>query len=265
MRITSLACVGVAAVLIAGSTVGAQTRPTMPPPTPDSTTAGTSAPLLGDVVDALGRPMANVEVYLAGTDFKTRTDARGFWIFPDPPRGSRVLGVRALGYAPITRAINISSRRPDTIPLALRKLPNKLSTVKVQATFDGAKYDATAMAERIMQLRVSTGRLYTRDSILTRRPQSMIDLLMGIPGIIARRELQGFSVSSSRSNTGTLAVAGTPCQMQFYVNRAPVDVEFVANMSPLQWQSVEVYPLTSIMSGLPAVAGTCGAVVITMM
>ncbi len=265
MRTRSLLCVFLATALIVAATGGAQTRPPTPPtPTADLIPQG-AAPLLGDVVDALGRPMANVEVYLAGTEFTTRTDARGFWIFPDPPRGSRVLGARALGYAPVTRAVDISSRRPDTIPLALRKLPSKLSTVKVQATFDGAKYDAMAMAERLMQMRVSTGRLYTRDSILSRRPQSMVDLLMGIPGITARREQQGFSVFASRAGTGTLAVAGSPCQVQFYLNRMPVDVDFVATMSPLQWQSVEVYPLTSIMPGLPMVSGTCGAIVITLM
>ena len=228
-------------------------------------TAANPAPLLGDVVDALGRPMANVEVYLAGTEFTTRTDARGFWIFPDPPRGARVLGARALGFAPIVRAVNISSRRPDTIPLALRKLPRTLSTVKVQAAYDGAKFDATAMAERILQLRVSTGKLYTRDSILARNPQSMVDLLMGIPGIVARREQQGFSVYATRQNLGTSIVTGAGCPVQFFVNRAAVDIEFVAAMSPRQWQSVEVHPLTAILSGLPMVSGACGAIIITMM
>ncbi len=263
MRIRSLPCVFIGAALFVASTGGAQTRPTTPP-NPYSTVAD-KAPLLGDVVDAVGRPMADVEIYLAGTSFSTRTDARGYWVFPDPPRGARVLGARALGYAPIIRAINISSRRPDTIPLALRKLPRTLSTVKVQATYEGAKLDATAMAERIMLLRVSTGKLYTRDSILSRNPQSMVDLLMGIPGIIARREQQGFSVFATRSGLGTSSAPGTGCPIQFFLNRAPVDVEFVAAMSPMQWQSVEVHPLTAILSGLPMVAGSCGAIIITMM
>lgn len=264
-----IAAAVIAPAVFATASIGAQTRPRSLPPIGDSAAARGSAtnaaPLLGDVIDALGRPMADVEVYLAGTEFRTRTDSRGFWIFPDPPRGARVLGARALGYAPITRAVNISSRRPDTIPLALRKLPRTLSTVKVQATYDGAKFDATAMAERIMQLRVSTGKLYTRDSILARQPQSMIDLLMGIPGIIARREQQGFSVYSTRSGTGALTAAGSRCPLQFYVNRAAVDIESVAAMSPLQWQSVEVHPITTLLSGLQIVSGTCGAIVITLM
>ena len=263
MRIRSISALLITAALLSSSIGGAQTRPTPPPPI--DSIAATTAPLLGDVVDAVGRPLADVEIFLAGTDFTTRTDARGFWIFPDPPRGARVLGARALGYAPIIRAINISSRRPDTIPLALRKLPRTLSTVKVQATYDGAKLDATAMAERIMLLRVSTGKLYTRDSILSRNPQSMVDLLMGIPGIIARREQQGFSVFATRQGLGTSSTPGSGCPMQFFVNRAPVDVEFVASMSPMQWQSVEVHPLTAILSGLPMVSGSCGAIIITMM
>lgn len=242
---------------------GAQPRPARAAAA-DSAVLG-AAPLLGDVVDALGRPMPDVEVYLAGTELSTRTDARGFWIFPDPPRGARVLGARALGYAPVARAINISARRPDTIPLALRKLPRTLSTVKVQASYDGARLEAAAMAERILQLRVSTGKLYTRDSLLARKPQSMVDLLMGIPGIVARREQQGFSVYASRAGAGAMSVAGSPCPIQFFVNRAAVDVDFVAAMSPMQWQSVEVHPIATLLSGLQLVSGTCGAVVITMM
>lgn len=256
-----LAQVLLGTALLATSTTAAQTPPTRPA----ASDSGDAAPLLGDVVDALGRPMPNVEVYLAGTDLTTRTDARGFWIFPNPPRGARVLGARALGYAPFARALNISAQRPDTIPIALRRLPRTLSAVKIQATYAGAVLEATAMAERILQLRVSTGKLYTRDSILARQPQSMVDLLMGIPGIVARREQQGFSVVSTRSGTGALAVAGSPCPVQFFVNRAAVDIDFVASMSPLQWQSVEVHPVATMLSGLPMVSGTCGAVVITMM
>lgn len=220
---------------------------------------------MGDVIDAIGQPMADVEVYIAGTELKTRTDSRGFWIFPDPPRGLRVLGARKLGYAPVSKALSISSLRPDTIPLAMRKLPRTLSAVRIQATFEGAPLEAAALAERIMQLRVSTGKLFTRDSILSRNPQSIVDLLMGIPGIIARREQQGFSVYTSRSGTGALAVAGSPCPIQFFVNRAAVDIDFIASMSPMQWQSVEVHPISSMLAGLPVIAGTCGAIVITMM
>jgi hypothetical protein len=47
------------------------------------------------------------------------------------------------------------------------------------------------------------------------------------------------------------------------VNRAAVDVKFVAAMSPMQWQSVEVYPVTTMLSGLPLMLGTCAAIVIT--
>ena len=251
------------AIVVGARSLSAQVRVT-PSPSIDSAVTG-KAPLMGDIVDAVGRPLADVEIYIAGTEFKTRTDARGFWIFPAPPLGLRVLGARRLGYAPVSKALNISANRPDTIPLAMMKLPRTLSAVKVQATFDGAPLEAAAMAERIMQLRVSTGKLYTRDSILARNPQSIVDLLMGIPGIIARREQQGLSVYSSRSGTGALAVAGTPCPIQFFVNRAAVDVEFIASMSPMQWQSVEVHPITSMLAGLPVVSGTCGAIVITMM
>jgi hypothetical protein len=227
--------------------------------------AASTAALLGEVVDVFGQPLADVEVFIAGTALVTRTDSRGFWTIPNPPRGTRVLGIRKLGYAPVVRAIDISPIRPDTLPIALRRLPRTLSTVTVNATYRGAALDASAMSERLLQLRVSTGKLYTRDSILARNPQSIVDLLMGVPGVLAKREQQGISVVATRAGTGALSVSGTPCPIQFFVNRAAVDIDYVAAMSPMQWQSVEVHPITSLLSGLPAMSGTCGAVVITLM
>jgi Carboxypeptidase regulatory-like domain len=245
-----------AAVIGMAITAGAPAAQPAPVPT---------AALLGEVVDVFGQPLSDVEVFIAGTSLSTRTDARGFWIIPSPPRGMRVLGVRKLGYAPVVRAMDVSPMRPDTLPIALRRLPRTLSTVTVSATYRGAALDASAMAERLLQLRVSTGKLYTRDSILARNPQSIVDLLMGIPGIIATREQQGISVVASRAGTGALSVSGIPCPIQFFVNRQAVDIDYVATMSPMQWQSVEVHPITSLLSGLPAMSGTCGAVVITLM
>ncbi len=243
-------------MLCAQQSVGAARR--------DSVTVPLGAPLMGDVIDAVGRPMEGVEVLLTGTGLTTRTDRRGFWIFPNPPAGPAVLAARLLGYAPVTRPVNLLAGVPDTIPLIMRRLPRTLSTVQVRAQYDGAFVDATVMAERLSQLRVNAGRLYTRDEILRMQPQSVVDLLVGVPGVSAKRDLAGaISVTTKRLGTGAMSIKDEPCPFQFYINRSAVDIEQVAAMSPLQFHSVEVYPITTMLSGLPFIGGRCGAVVIS--
>lgn len=221
-------------------------------------------PLVGDVIDVVGRPLADVEVALLGTSLRTRTDARGFWMFRDPPTGAYVLTARRLGYAPINQPVNLFAGVADTINLVTTRL-NKLTAVQIRATNDAAGRDAMAMAERLMQLRVSTGRLLTRDEILDRKPAGVVDLLQGVPGILAQRTARGISVATTRSGVGGMQIQGQGCPVQFYLNRQPVDVEDIQSLSPLQFRSVEVYPNTSIMSGFPLMSNKCGAVIITMM
>jgi hypothetical protein len=233
------------------------------PPATDSTRRA-GVPLVGDVIDAVGRPLADVEIALVGTNLRTRTDARGFWMFRDPPTGAYVLTARRLGYAPINHPINVFAGVADTVNLATARL-NKLTPVQVQSTMDAAGRDATAMAERLLQIRVSTGRLLTRDDILARKPAGVVDLIQGVPGILAQRTARGISVATTRAGTGAMQIEGQGCQVQFFLNRQPVDVEDIQSLSPLQFRSVEIYPNTSIMTGLPMMSGKCGAVVITMM
>ena len=55
-------------------------------------------PLVGDVIDVVGRPLADVEVALLGTSLRTRTDARGYglgWSVIRSPRGQNTL--RSIG------------------------------------------------------------------------------------------------------------------------------------------------------------------------
>lgn len=234
------------------------------PPKSADTTRRAGVPLVGDVIDALGQPIADVEVTLVGTGLRTRTDSRGFWLFRDPPTGAYVLTARRLGYAPINYPINVFAGVADTVNLITARL-TKLTPVQVQSTMDAAGHDATAMAERLLQLRVSTGRLLTRDDILARKPAGVVDLIQGVPGILAQRTARGISVATTRAGTGALQIEGQGCPVQFFLNRQPVDVEDVQALSPLQFRSVEVYPNTSIMTGLPMMSGKCGAVVITMM
>ena len=218
--------------------------------------------LIGSVVDVVGRPMPRIEVYIAGTDRTTRTDARGIWRFPNPPVGPRVVVAREIGFVPYVREVMIGSSLNDTLPLLLRRFPRTLSLVEVRARTSTATADANIVAERLMQMRVGSGRLLTRDQILQMRPYSLAELLYGIPGMNVKATQGAIAVTSSRAGVGIMNVDGQQCQMQFYLDNTPIENEGVAALDPLTFRSVEVYPQTVLLTGLPMRPDRCGAIVI---
>ncbi len=241
-------------MVIPASPVGAQAVAAKPAPRGDA--------LVGTVVDVVGRPMPAIEVYLAGTDRSTRTDARGVWRFPNPPVGPRVVVAREVGFVPYVREVLVGSNSNDTLSLLLRRFPRTLSVVEVRARTNGATSDANMVAERLMQMRVGSGRLFTRDQILQMRPYSVAELLFGIPGMSVKRGQGEIVATSTRAGIGIMNVEGQQCQLQFYLDNTPIDNEGVAGLDPLTFRSVEVYPQTVQLTGLSMRPDRCGAIVI---
>lgn len=242
-------------------TLGAQARGRAPA---DSTLRPIDA-LYGTVVNVIGEPMRGVEVYLAKTDRVTRTDERGQWRLPDPPIGPHVVVARSIGFIPYVREVIIGAGVNDTVSLLLRRYPRTLSAVQITARSNAASADAEVVAERLIQMKVSTGRLYTREQILEQRPYSVAELVQGIPGIIVRRGQGEIIATTTRAGVGIMTMDGQPCQLQFYINGTPIDNEGAASLDPLDFRSVEVYPQTVLLPGLPMRADKCGAIVINMM
>lgn len=249
-----------ASTLFAGFTgAGAQSR-----------AAADSAPgranlLVGTVVDVVGRPMSQVEVYIAGTDRSARTDSRGVWRIANPPVGPRVVVARQFGYVPYVREVQVRSSGGDTVSLLLRRFPRTLSTVEVTARTALATSTANEIGERLLQMRVGTGRLFTRDEILQMRPYSIAELLFGVPGMSVRRGQGEIVATSTRSGVGIMNVEGQQCQLQFYLDNTPIENEGVATLDPQTFRSVEVYPQAVQLTGLPTRPDRCGAIVINSM
>lgn len=221
--------------------------------------------ILGTVIDPTGKPLAGVEVHFTGAGRSTRTDDAGRWRFDDPPAGPRVLSARLVGWTPVTATVNVAAGRLDTLPLVMRRFPNTLSTVEVTARSRAADWDAERLAERLMQMRAGTGRLYTRDDILRAQATSIADLVRGVPGVNVRTGKNGSIIATSaRGGVGAMQVQGQGCPLQFYLDGRAVDNEVVAALSPLQFASVEVHPNTAIFTGMPTFPGKCGAVIVRM-
>jgi len=230
--------------------------------------------IVGWVVDAAGKPMMDAEVLIAGTSHSTRSDARGFWRLIDPPTGARVVLARQIGYVPYAREVIVGRANNDTLSLLLRRYPRTLSTVEVTAKANAASASAVAQGERLIQMRVGAGRLYTRDYILETRPYSIAELVQGVPGMTIQR-LRGNGTDGeivatiSRNRGGASGTQGVgndgfsnACPMQFFLDTTPIEGDQVGRLDPTMFRSVEVYPMNVVIPGLPQRGDRCGAIVI---
>lgn len=230
--------------------------------------------LVGWVVDAAGKPMDDVEVLIVGTKYTVRSTVQGFWRIVDPPNGPHVVLARQIGYIPYQREVIVGRSTTDTLSLLLRRYPRTLSTVEVTARAKSATANAEAQGQRLIQMRVGAGRLYTREYILETRPYSIAELVQGVPGLTIQR-LRGNGTDGevvatiSRNRGGSSGSQGVgndgfsnACPMQFFLDSSPIDGDQVGRLDPSTFRSVEVYPMNVVIPGLPQRGDRCGAIVI---
>lgn len=243
--------------LLSPRAVCAQAPTKVPSPAAAPSAAATDA-LTGTVLNVIGRPMPDVEVYIAKTERRARTDERGRWRITDPPPGAHVVVARSFGYVPYMREVIIGTASAESIDLVLRRYPNTLTPVEVRAQSNRSAMEADIVAERLTQLKATAGRLFTRAYILEQRPYSMAELIQGVPGIVVRRVGDEIVAQNSRAS----AVGGSGCTLQWFLDITPITAAGVTSLDPLSVRSVEVYPQPVMLPGLPAQTDRCGAIVI---
>jgi hypothetical protein len=143
--------------------------------------------LRGTVVAALdGRPLANASVGIVDGP-QTRANERGEWTLVDAPLGTRVLEVRAVGYYPTRRAVDVLTDAPP-VRVNLSTLKAVLDTVRITsariADFRGSGFED--------RRRTGLGRYIAGDEIARRQPLSIAPLLRMFPGVRIDRDSSGF-------------------------------------------------------------------------
>ena len=93
----------------------------------DTATRGT-ARLAGTVTTRDGHPLEGAQVVVDGSPVSAATDARGAFALAGVPDGSRMVEVRALGYAPTRVAVAPSRDQPSTVAIVMEKRVETLQT-----------------------------------------------------------------------------------------------------------------------------------------
>lgn len=147
---------------------GATSQPTM-----------SSARLSGTIRGADGAaPIAGAEIALSGV-VKARTNERGEWTVPDATHGTHQLEVRAVGFYPLRRAVDVIEGAPP-VYLQLATLKSVLATVKVTAprTF------MSNMKDFEFRRKTAIGKFITAADLERRQPVVASDVFRFIPGIV---------------------------------------------------------------------------------
>jgi hypothetical protein len=160
------------------------------PVTRTRVSAGDSAPpaellrgtarLRGQIVGTTGRPIPSARVMVWGTGLETTTDSEGGFTITALPGGTHTLEVRAIGFSPTQRPVDILLDSQGATEVELTKLGITLDTVRVSAQRLYASQRQTAMERRV---RSNLGHLIDQDEIVKRKPFVLTDLLRRVPGV----------------------------------------------------------------------------------
>lgn len=134
-----------------------------------------TSPMRGIVVTADGRPVAAAQVAIERSH--TLSNARGEWVLDDAPPGTRMLEVRALGYYPERRRVDVITGAPP-VRIALSTFKAVLDTIRVTASrISGVDLEGF----RNRKATSGFGHFITPDDIARRNPTVTSDLLRMVP------------------------------------------------------------------------------------
>lgn len=228
-----------------------------PVPTADSANAAARRLRSGDgrisgtvVMSKDGRPLPGAQVGIVDGP-EARTNERGEWTLSGAPSGTRVLEVRAVGYYPERRPVNVVTQAPP-LRIELSTLAQVLDTVRVRGELLTDRNRSGFMERRRTS---GTGRFLTAEDIARRNPINTSDLFRSIPGV--------YSDSSIR-------VRGPfgECSPSLYLDGQPMPrmSELTADdiniwVRPQEVAAIEIY-VGQIPSQFQQGLGGCGSIVI---
>ena len=215
---------------------------------------GGRATLMGSVSTERGAPLPNARVGIAGLERGVLTDSAGAFALRDVRAGSQTLEIRALGYAPEYRRIDLAPERDTTVRVTLTSVKRVLDTIRVM----GQRVYSMDSNGFLRRQRAGSGHFVDEETVRRRRPLDVLELLRSIPSV--RVESQGFSRAPVMRDT-----RGEDCIPAFFLNGARLPEDLLADLDmlvrPDELAGMEIYrgptapPQYSTLNG-------CGAIVI---
>jgi len=228
--------------------------------------ANAAARLTGRVTSTTGAPVADARISLWGDERAVRTNEAGDFTLAQVPGGSTTLDVRAVGYEPVRRGIDlrIGAQRENRLDVVLLRAPTTLAPVTVVDT----RISGPLLRSGFEQRRAGgVGRFLDAAALEKMQVPNTTSALAQLPGMVTR--------SGGRGNRLFMRdPSGLICAPMVWVDGAPyspaaesdaeavVDIDLLAD--PTRIAGIEVYRRAS--QAPLQYAGTtpsaCGVVVI---
>lgn len=223
-------------------------------PLSDSAPTTGDAVLSGRILNKVGAPIAGATVMVQGApQSQTQTGQDGSFRMVDLPSGTRSIYVKALGFTPRQRAVNLSAATPVSVEVTLEDQPPSLAAVEVEGKYEAA-LKKNGFAER---RRMGMGRFYGPKDLERRQLQNISNLFQTVPGFRVDAGFGGNSIKSTRGHNGcvTFWVDG----IQFREN-SPGELD--SQIMPEQLMAVETYSAVAAPSEYKSAGETDCAVIV---
>jgi hypothetical protein len=208
---------------------------------------------------ASGTPLAGAVVRLVNGP-ETRTDAQGAWTLGDAPAGTRMLEVRAVGFYPARRPVDVIGGAPP-VRVALSTFKAVMDTVRITAARAGENLAGFMDRRR----RGGGGRFLGPEDIARRQPNVTTDLLRNVAGLRLEGYGQGAHFTMRGGMSGFATGAEDRCTPEVYLDgvhvaATPDDLDTWIRARDIK--GIEVYPDASVPPQFRQPMQTCGSVVI---
>ena len=212
--------------------------------------------LSGTVIAAVGgKPLAGAQVSIAGGPHVSANE-RGEWTLTDAPMGTRMLEVRALGYYPERRRVDVVAGAAP-VHVALSTFKAVLDTVRIRASRLADRHDSGFESRR----RSGAGRYLTAQDISRRGSLFTSDIFRTISGVRVERDASGFEkVFTMRGAFAERCSPAVYIDGHYMATQSADDVD--SEMLPKDVAAIEVYSEASVPPQFQQGLSGCGSIVI---
>ena len=195
--------------------------------------AAAQAVLTGSVVRPDGSPLAAATAFVQGTADSVFTDDLGTFKLRGLPPGTHMVIVRALGFEPVSVAVELANTQPRNITVAMLTPAHVLDPILVEARQMQAGYARVGFDQR---QRAGIGQFLTVDDIARKHAQQFSEIFNTVAGIRLTYQRDGSNVESSR---------GVAACVMYVLDGMPFDRlingELDAMYQPADLGGIEIY------------------------
>lgn len=165
-------------------------------PPPGQAATQSTGTIQGTVTETGGRPVGNVQVFVAGTQLGAVTNAAGAFTIAAVPAGEQTVRTRRLGFSPATRAVTVVAGQAARLDVALTQAAAELDRVVVTGTAGAVSQRTVGNAVtrvNVAEVTEKTSISNVTEVLQSRTPGVTVLPGSGVPGTAGEIRIRGAS------------------------------------------------------------------------